>query len=479
MEINNKAPPSPPQNAAQLKAVAQSWQAGQLLKAVVIETRQNSVKLNIGNTLVQAPTNRQHPMGETLLLSLVRAGDKPVLRVLPPLLQPPASQPLQESALKVLLPKQTPLTPLLANLALLSQLKAELTSKLPIDISNSIKKLLDNIAHVDQLNDPKTVRRAIANTGLLLEAKLANLAASRTSMAGLAQSSAQSPASVIREDFKGNLLQLLSVLRQQAPMTGGTALPLPISSSTSGTALNPGQVLNPAHTTPSQTPLTAKENLLRLLNRPTNTLTLSTGEEERSTSASRLSHLTASFSRLPPPFFHHMPLLAQKTQPPTLALLQHRNQIIGELIRQIEGTVARVQLSQLASLPQDNNPQPSWIFELPLRHGETVDVVQMRIEKEEAQTEEEQERRWKVTITLDLPKIGTIYATITINGESSSTSFWAENPDTLQLIENNLPLLRDALEKNGVITGELQCQQGSPPQPPSQSRHTLLIDTQV
>lgn len=485
MEINNNTPPNPPQNGAQLKAAAHTWQVGQLLKAVVVETRQNSVKLSIGNRLLQAPTTKQHQNGETLQLTVIRSGEKPLLRVLPPL-PTTTTQPLQDIALKTVLPKQAPLTPLLANLALISQLKTESISKLPLEISDNIKKLLDNIVHVGQLSDPKALRRAIANSGILLENRLANMVASNGGKgatqtgAAFTQAGTNVPTPTITQDFKGNLLQLLDILRQYIPAKSSTSttplpLQLPATSGTPGVINNPGQVQNPAQS-PSQT---LKENLLRLLNAPPNTPPFE--KAQLSTSLSQLSQLTASLSRLPLPFFRQMPLLAQKAQLPTLALLQHRNQIIGELIRQAEGSVARIQLSQLASLPQDNNPQLSWTFELPLRHGETVDVVQLRIEKEDRQGkgEDGEEFRWKVTLTLDLPEIGTIYVTITISGESASTAFWAENPDTVRLIDNNLQLFRNSLEKNGVNIDDIRCQHGTPPQPPNQRRHTLLIDTQV
>jgi len=144
-------------------------------------------------------------------------------------------------------------------------------------------------------------------------------------------------------------------------------------------------------------------------------------------------------------------------------MLQHRDQIIDELIRQSESSIARIQLSQLASMPQESNTSQSWAFELPLRHGENIDVVQLRIEKEDPKEGEEQDSRWRITLTLDLPAIGTIYATITVQGEQTSTTLWAEEESTAQLIENNLQLLRDALDKHGVSSDEINCQHGSPP----------------
>lgn len=485
MEINNHSSLNASLSTNQAKAVAQTWQVGQLLKAVVIETVQNNVKLRIDNALIQAPTTKQHQQGEVLLLSVLRTGDKPILKVLPPQLASSAAlQTQQASALKVLLPKQAPLTPLLANLTAIAQLKTQIAAPLTAEISDGIKKLLDNIAHADKINDPAVLRRAINDAGLLLEKKLANppLTNHKNSPLQTTSNSPQaannSPTSSITQDFKGNLLQLLTVLRQSPTIhSADSKIPLPLHSTSTnpftGSVTTPHQAQTPAQLT-SQV---IKENLLRLLSAPTGSVSNEAGK--RTPQSSLLAELTTSISRLPLPFFRHLPLQAQKAQLPSLALLTHRDQIIDELIRQVEGSLARVQLSQLASLPQESSSPPSWTFELPLRHGETVDVIQFRIEKEDGEEDSDKAARWRVTLTLDLPEIGTIYATITIQGERASTILWAENDATAVLINDNLQLLHDALAQHGVKADEIRCQHGAPPAPPHQRRHTLLVDTQV
>jgi hypothetical protein len=480
MEIKNTPPTPQPQTAVQQKATAHSLQVGQMLKAVVVESLQNSVKLRVDNTLLQAPTNKQHQKGELLTLTVMRAGDKPLLRVAPPLLPVlQQAQPAQSAAIKVLLPKQAPLTPLLANLAAISQLKTQLAAPLTSEISNSVKKLIENLAQTDKIGDPKELQRAINNAGILLEKKLANLQPPLNSNK-MTHGSNAAQAQAVTQDFKANLLQLLEVLRQ-APggQSNPSKIPLPLSTAQTNIVPNTSSSTRASQTTTNhQTPSQSiKEQLLRLLSTPANST--NSDETARSSASSRLAELTASTSRLPVPFFRHLPLQSQKPQSPTLVMLQHRDQIIDELIRQAEGSIARVQLSQLASTPQDNNTPQSWTFELPLRHGENIDVVQLRIEKDNSQEDEEKEPRWQVTLTLDLPEIGTVYATITIQGERSSTRLWAVEAETARLIDNNLQLLRNALEKHGVNSGEISCNHGTPPAPPQQKRHTLLVDTRA
>jgi len=479
MKISNHPSLNAPQNAKQANATAQTWQVGQLLKAIVIETVQNNVKLRIDNTLIQAPTTKQHQQGEVLLLSVLRAGEKPVLKVLSPQLSTsPALQTLQESALKVFLPKQAPLTPLLANLAAITQLKTQLAAPLTAEISDGIKKLLDNITPADKINDPAVLRRAINDAGILLEKKLTNLPSTNNQNSAL-QTAAKSPQSAgITQDFKGNLLQLLNILRlPPAVNTAETKIPLPLQAHFTSPVTGSVNTLSQAQTPTTLTSQIIKENLLRLLSTPTGNAPHEQGKSLLQ--SSRFTEFTASISRLPLPFFRHLPLQAQKAQLPSLVLLQHRDQIIDELIRQVEGSLARIHLSQLASLPQEGNAPPSWTFELPLRHGETVDVIQFRIEKEGEQDGNEKTPRWRVTLTLDLPEIGTIYATISIQGDSASTLLWAENGTTAELINQNLQLLHDALVQHGVKANEIRCQHGTPPAQPNQRRHTLLVDTRV
>lgn len=483
MEINHNHPINSATTTSQVKAAAQSWQVGQLLKGTVIETLQNSVKLRIDNTLVQAPTNKQHPLGETLMMTVMRAGAKPLLRVATPQATAQPAQLLQNSALKVLLPKQVPLPALLANLTSISQAKTELAVPLPAEFTQNVKKLLSNIITSDQAGDPKAMQRAILNSGTLLEKKLVALS-SRTSgnttspLPGNTTSPlpANTTPSSIAQDLKGNLLQLLeSVQRLPRDNSIQKNIPLPLQTTLKET---PPGTLNPlpARAEQQAAPRTVKEALLRLLN--TSSAAPHTENSLPAVSAKQSTFNTA-LQWLPLPFFRHMPLLPQKAQQPSLALFQHRDQMIVELIRQFEGSVARIQLSQLASLPQSDNPQPSWLLELPLRHGESVNVVQMRIEQETSETDDDQEKRWRVTLTLDLPEIGTIYATITTQGESSATTLWAENSDTATLIDNNLGLLHEAIEAHGISVREIRCQHGVPPHPPNQQRHTVLVDTQV
>jgi len=481
MEIKNTPPTSPPQTAAQQKATSHSLQVGQMLKAVVVESLQNSVKLRVDNTLLQAPTNKQHQKGELLTLTVMRAGEKPLLRVAPPLLptlQQP--QPAQSTAIKVLLPKQAPLTPLLANLAAISQLKTQLAAPLTSEISSSVKKLIENLTQADKIGDPKQLQRAINNAGILLEKKLANLQPPLNSNK-MTHGSNAAQTQALTQDFKANLLQLLDVLRQ-APnaQNNPSKIPLPLSTVQTNIMPNTSSSTGSSHTiSNSQTPpQSIKEQLLRLLSTPANSAH-SEATARTAASSRLLAEFTTSTNRLPVPFFRHLPLQSQKPQSPTLVMLQHRDQIIDELIRQAEGSIARVQLSQLASTPQDSNAHQSWTFELPLRHGENIDVVQLRIEKDDSQEDEEKESRWQVTLTLDLPEIGTVYATITIQGERSSTRLWAVEKETALLIDKNLQLLRDALEMHGVNSGEISCHHGNPPAPSQQKRHTLLVDTRA
>ncbi len=482
MEIKNTSPsPAPqtaaPQTATQQKATAHSLQVGQTLKAVVIESLKNSVKLRVDNTLLQAPTTKQHQSGEILTLTVVRTGEKPLLRVAPPpLLTTQQPRSVQNTTLKILLPKQAPLTPLLANLSAISQLKTQLASPLTPEVSSSVRKLIENITHTDKISDPKVLRQAILNSGILLEKKLSNLQqAQPATTPANKNSSTISQAQTVGQDFKANLVQLLGVLRQASAHQGSSSkIPLPLTTQGANTIPNTSSNTRQPNMAPNQS---VKEQLLRLLSTPSNRS--NSEETTRSTPPSRLADLTTSGSRIPVPFFRHLPLQPQKAQSPTLVTLQHRDQIIDELIRQSESSIARIQLSQLASMPQESSTSQLWAFELPLRHGENIDVVQLRIEKEDPKEDEEQDSRWRITLTLDLPAIGTIYATITVQGEQTSTTLWAEEENTAQLIDNNLQLLRDALSKHGVNSDQINCQHGAPPAPPRQQRHTLLVDTRA
>ena len=75
----------------------------------------------------------------------------------------------------------------------------------------------------------------------------------------------------------------------------------------------------------------------------------------------------------------------------------------------------------------------------------------MKIQYEEHQNEgENASRKWIVSLALDIAPLGKIYAHLRLANEQLSSSIWAENEFTNNLISHNLPDLQGRLERSGL-----------------------------
>lgn len=145
-----------------------------------------------------------------------------------------------------------------------------------------------------------------------------------------------------------------------------------------------------------------------------------------------------------------------ETAPPdnaTLALLRH-----------VEGGLARIQMHQLAALP--NEGAAPLLIDLPIRHGERTDVFQLRIDPEQGGTSHaraEPAQAYSVKLSFDLPGLGPVHASIGLNQHSVSTQLWAEHAATAALLNEHIPTLRDRLAETGLAVQCGECACGCPP----------------
>ncbi len=168
-------------------------QIGQLLQATVLENDAGKILLSVGHRQLSAESSLSFRPGEVLTLQVRELGAQPVLKIIAA---------LQESAValavRTLLPRYGPTTPLLANLSLLAH-----TPKppLPPPISAVAATLVRNLPDVAALATPQGLKTAIQNSGILLENRLA--LATHT----------PATADPLESDFKANLLRLIQLVR--------------------------------------------------------------------------------------------------------------------------------------------------------------------------------------------------------------------------------------------------------------------------
>jgi flagellar hook-length control protein FliK len=187
-------------------ALARSWAVGQILDARVVahDAAAQTATLRIGSVTVEARSELPLPVGETIRLQVVASGQTVVLR---PAILPDEQTTVLQQAWRQSLPRQTEIAPLVNQLLQLSQAATSPSPSLPAPLAALVKQIANVVPQVNTLVTPEGVKRALADSGITLEAKLARPDAS--------------PAS----DFKAALLQLRSRL-VEAPLPGVPAAEL-------------------------------------------------------------------------------------------------------------------------------------------------------------------------------------------------------------------------------------------------------------
>ncbi len=422
--------------ARDLPKLLSDWQVGQTLRAVAqSDSADGQVTLNIDNRLLTAAAPQPLRAGQILELRIESLGRQPVLQVLEQI--PPTSSAAQ-SALRSLLPLQRPLGELMANIAMLAgsgQGGRAATAAVPGAAATAAEAA--ETAAVAATANPTapatggttesrlpppladlTARffAALADSETIRDPAQLKQALERSGNfleAKLAQAVREQRAPDTANDLKALLLQLFEALRSNLPPGGGSA-------DGERSFADLGEELKAAAT--------------RLLNQPP----LRGGAPEAQARAAANLHLLDNL------------------------------RTIQSLLKQTEGALARTQLHQLASRPaeHDGNRQ-IWLFELPIRQQQQVDILHLRIERER----EEQsgsggkagEHAWSVMLAFNFDELGPVHAKVSLQGEAVSTTFWAEQADTEHRFRDALDLLWRNLVGAGLKVESLTTHVGRPP----------------
>ena len=345
--------PSTP-NPARASADPGAWRIGQVFKAVVVSGTPaghsgGEAVLRIGKGELPIRAQLALTTGTQLSVQVRQVGPETLLRVLD---QPPGgtAQPDPLAALmRDALPRQGGLPTFFATAGLLAQAKA--SANLPAPVAQHLSRLMEGIAEGDEVARPDGLRRALRESGLFLEAELA-------------QAARADGAANVQRDLKAALLRLLA---QLARTMAQPATP------------------QAAARTPSQ-PLTA--------------------------------------GSAPPPRAHGQPI-PQGRAAAAEGLLASRELALATLRQMAEAAIARIQLHQLATVESSQQSEQRWMGEIPVRQGEAVDILPIRIDKESMHSKSgsDAESRWSAVLALDLPNLGPMQVRVSVHGQQVSTVF--------------------------------------------------------
>ncbi len=151
--------------------------------------------------------------------------------------------------------------------------------------------------------------------------------------------------------------------------------------------------------------------------------------------------------------------------------------LAGELSRQVEGALSRIQYNQLSSVPQEDPSRLMWQVELPLRQAERLEHFMMRVEEEKKKHgSADGQTAWRVDLEMNLAPLGPMRVRIGLLGDKVSSVFWAERDDTTALIQRRMHELRENLQAVGLEIGQLMARKGAPPKKDPDTDNDQLLD---
>lgn len=510
METSGPLPGSPPVSAPRPDATTSAWQVGQILRAITLSSSPDGqTQLRIGNQVVQGQSPIPLPAGQPVSLQVESLAPQPLLRIL----MAPGADPVGD-AIRTILPRQGALAPLLSNLAQLGNARPAVLPPLVQELSRTLLRQLPDTRAVGTASG---LRQAVAQSGLFLEARL--LAARDSGRVNLGV------------DLKANLMRLVQLVRNwpgvqsdtgagTRPATPAASAPTPLPATPAGSAATPATpapgpaptampsplqgLAVPTPATPASAPglppvppgmtvpagqppsqagnpaqgNTATPATLARGMRAATPLPAAAGQgtptvpvAPTTTPASALSRVllmaSTGFPPYPPPPLRGQPPQPQARAQASLQAQMPTSLLRSELLQQTEASVARLQLSQLASLPQGRDTGQEWLFDLPVRRGEETDVWSLSIRHDDpsgSRSQEVQGPLWTVQLAFDLPGLGPMQARVSLRGEQVSTWFWATRDEALPLLQQHLQELRRELEASGLRVGELHCLRGRMPE---------------
>jgi hypothetical protein len=137
--------------------------------------------------------------------------------------------------------------------------------------------------------------------------------------------------------------------------------------------------------------------------------------------------------------------------------------VLKDSLKKTLGTLAKLTLDQLNSLPKDESPKQGWVLELPFFDNHEAHTLQIEIEQDKAGNSESKQKNWAVSITITPPDLATIHCRVSCYDGSVNARFWSERTDTVDKINTHLDYLKQRLEQNGLTTGFMEAHQGKPP----------------
>ena len=408
---------SPLPDTGKATLTLEKLQTGQSTYAKIVEQLPNKtdIILRIGQQTLQAKTDIPVTVGETVKVTVEKTASELILKV-----KSPAQQSnIIDTSLRQLIPKQTSvnafqqaLSHVFTSINQLTLTSQNTQTKELASQSAQLKRLAFNILQAlperQGLTSSEGLKTALQHSGVFLEPKLRQALLASYSILAASQHS-----------------------MKKLPLSGQNPL---LTSNQSAIGF-------------TQTDL--KSNLIKLI------------------------QVLKSWPKMPsssPQPTSENPLLTPNKSPVTVAIATNpalllENQI-KELMSKTEGAVAKITLNQLASAnAESSGNRQTWQIEIPFLSNQSSESIFLQIEREDTSNSQhpEEEQKWTISLEMNPPKLGLIKNKLSLNKQHVNADFWADNPETRDLIQQHLDVFKKQLINANLQPERIQASNGTGP----------------
>ncbi|TKA90593.1 flagellar hook-length control protein FliK [Guyparkeria sp. SB14A] len=151
-------------------------------------------------------------------------------------------------------------------------------------------------------------------------------------------------------------------------------------------------------------------------------------------------------------------------------------QRIGDQVERSQLATALSQGAAGAAAGTQTGPnQPTWLLEIPLQLANEAHTLRLGIREEDESGEaRDGGGRWRIDLAMEWPRLGPLHAALVMQGEQIDVDLFADQPETVSLLESTRPTLAKALSDSGLTPGRLGAYPGPPP---ASARARLEPDT--
>ena len=241
----------------------------------------------------------------------------------------------------------------------------------------------------------------------------------------------------------------MRVLTQQAPLSAGASAPdVARALSGSGLLLEADLAAHPAQSPVDQD---LKAGLLML-------------RQALANAGPPTPRRNATGTRPAPPY-RGGPTTGQRVAYPSIDDSSPEEVQRQKLTEETDAALARVELMQIASLPErDADPVSRWMFEAPVQTPFGPAVAQFEISRDGRGrgTDGEAGPTWRARFGVDVEPLGPVTAHLTLAGGQLGVAIWAARPEGAQMLRANAPALIGALS-GPEVKADVAVYHGTPP----------------